>query len=376
MNIAFYAPMKSPHHPRPSGDRRIARLLIKAMQRGHNVQVMTELRAWEGKGNKVVQREIHDRAITISKQLIKDIQARPAEQRPEIWFSYHLYHKAPDWIGPKVAAKLNIPYIVAEASYAAKQTKGPWSAGLVQVINSLQQASAIICLNPNDIPALEQLKVSQNKMIKLHPFLETNPINLTERQAWREKLAKKYTLDPDLPWIISVAMMRDDAKLDSYQHLAKSLKKITLPYHLLLIGDGNARHKVEDLFDGKLARHTHLLGEFDQDATIRTLVACDLFAWPAINEAIGMAILEAQACGLPVVVGNSGAIPEIVHDGKTGFICSPSDTKTMAERIEKLLTDVSLREQFSQAAVNNIEQHHNLNSAANSLDIILGDLLH
>ncbi len=119
MNIAFYAPMKSPNHTRPSGDRRIARLLIKALESaGHNVEIMSELRAWEGRGDRRAQQEICVQAKLISEQIINDIQSHRQKQHADIWFSYHLYHKAPDWIGPRVAAELDIPYVVAEASYA------------------------------------------------------------------------------------------------------------------------------------------------------------------------------------------------------------------------------------------------------------------
>ncbi|MGH7006445.1 MAG: glycosyltransferase family 4 protein, partial [Alphaproteobacteria bacterium] len=52
MRIAFYAPMKPPSHPVPSGDRRIARLLLRALRKsGHEVRVVSTFRAYEGQGN-------------------------------------------------------------------------------------------------------------------------------------------------------------------------------------------------------------------------------------------------------------------------------------------------------------------------------------
>jgi glycosyltransferase involved in cell wall biosynthesis len=375
MNIAFYAPMKSPHHPRPSGDRRIGRVLIKALELGgFNIEVMSDLRAWEGHGEQSIQLDIREKAAVITDRILTEIHARTAKQKPDIWFSYHLYHKAPDWIGPRIAAELQIPYVVAEASYSAKQAHGAWSSGLQQVVHALDQAAAIICLNPRDIPALEQLPASANKIHTLLPFIDVSDIKLTRRPVAREKLARQYDLNPDLPWIISVAMMRDDTKLVSYRYLVKCLKQVTQAYQLLLIGDGKARHKVEAMFGGEISPYTRYTGQLDQAATLQALIAGDLFVWPAINEAIGMAILEAQACGLPVVAGSSGAIPEIVHDGKSGFLCPPDDTQEMAKRVEQLLEDVKLREQFSLTARSNIEQHHTLQAAASSIEQILSGL--
>ena len=376
MNIAFYAPMKSPHHPRPSGDRRIARLLIKALElSGHHVEVISDLRTWEGKGDQAAQQRICDQAFEVSEQLIKSLKNRPEEQKPDVWFSYHLYHKAPDWIGPRVAESLNIPYLVAEASLAVKQGRGAWSTGLHQVIHALEQAAAIICLNPADIPALQTRPGLRGKLHRLMPFIDCTCINLDRRPEVRNKLAHQYSLDPALPWLISVAMMREDAKLDSYQYLAKNMVQVTHPFQLLLIGDGKARHKVEALFSGELAKNTRFAGELDQTATLEALAASDLFVWPAVNEAIGMAILEAQASGLPVVAGASGAIPELIRSGETGFLNAPDNTREMAASINKLLFKPELHRLFSRAAIKNIEQHHSLRMAADSLNHILSALL-
>ncbi len=372
MNIAFYAPMKSPEHIQPSGDRRIARLLIKALKTsGHRVELMSELRSWEGRGDHSVQREIRSQSSKIADQIIKNIRARPPELKPDIWFSYHLYHKAPDWIGPRVAAEFTIPYVVAEASYASKQEQGPWSLGHEQVIVGLNQAAAIVCLNPRDVPALEKISESKHKIHQLSPFLDHEVDPLLHDAMNRKRLAKKYNLDPARPWLVCVAMMRDDAKLCSYENLAKSLKRVTQARQILLIGDGQSRAAVEKLFAGALAESTRYAGQLDQDETMLALTGCDLFVWPAVNEAIGMAILEAQACGLAVVAGNSGAIPNIVQHGRTGYVCDPDDNQSMAERIDQLLQNPDLRAQFSLASIQNIQQRHSLQSAADSLDKIL-----
>jgi len=364
------------HHPRPSGDRRIARLLIKALElSGHHVEVISDLRTWEGKGDQAAQQRICDQAFEVSEQLIKSLKTRPEEQKPDVWFSYHLYHKAPDWIGPRVAESLNIPYLVAEASLAVKQGRGAWSTGLHQVIHALEQAAAIVCLNPVDIPALQTRPGLRGKLHRLMPFIDCTGINLDRRPEFRNKLARQYSLDPALPWLISVAMMREDAKLDSYQYLAKNMVQVTHPFQLLLIGDGKARHKVEALFSGELAKNTRFAGELDQTATLEALSASDLFVWPAVNEAIGMAILEAQASGLPVVAGASGAIPELVRAGETGFLSAPDNTREMAASIDKLLFKPELRRLFSRAAIKNIEQHHSLRMAADTLNHILSALL-
>ena len=110
MRIAFYAPMKAPTHPAPSGDRRVAQLLWRALEAaGHEVFLASDFRAYEDDGDSAKQQALAARGAEIAAGLVVEWQANEAIGRPDLWFSYHLYHKAPDWLGPAVAAALDIP---------------------------------------------------------------------------------------------------------------------------------------------------------------------------------------------------------------------------------------------------------------------------
>ena len=61
--------------------------------------------------------------------------------------------------------------------------------------------------------------------------------------------------------------------------------------------------------------------------------SADLYLWPAINEAYGMAFLEAQAAGLPVVAGRTGGVPAVVADGVTGVLTPIGDAAAFAAAI-------------------------------------------
>ena len=126
MRVAFYAPLKPPDHAVPSGDRRMARLLMAALERaGHRVILASRLRAFEGHGKAATQELIRREAEAQAAQLIERFRAAAAEARPEAWVTYHLYHKAPDWLGPPVSSALDIPYLIAEASHAPKRADSP-----------------------------------------------------------------------------------------------------------------------------------------------------------------------------------------------------------------------------------------------------------
>ncbi len=91
MRIAFYAPLKPPDHPVPSGDRRMARLLVEALRRaGHRVELASRLRSREPQGDPLRQRAIAARGRRTAERLIAAWRARPVAERPAAWFTYHL----------------------------------------------------------------------------------------------------------------------------------------------------------------------------------------------------------------------------------------------------------------------------------------------
>src|SRR3984893_7877223 len=129
MRVAFYAPLKPPGHPIPSGDRHIARLFLEALrQAGHQPFVASRLRSFDGSGDARHQARLAGQGQRTVERLLRGWQQRP-QTAPLLWLTYHLYYKAPDWLGPAVSAALGIPYVIAEASYTAKRAGGPWTSG-------------------------------------------------------------------------------------------------------------------------------------------------------------------------------------------------------------------------------------------------------
>ncbi|WP_020590392.1 glycosyltransferase family 4 protein [Kiloniella laminariae] len=371
MRVAFYAPLKSPRHPTPSGDRHIARLLIKALEsRGCAVEIASHLRSRDGQGNSERQQRLQQIGDKLAQRYIRKILARPAGQRPELWLTYHLYYKAADWIGPKVCKALNIPYVVVEASVANKRAGGPWDLGHRAVLSALSQAECVISLNPHDTHCLPQSVRSWN----LPPFIETNQISaaLVNRTVCRQDLIKKYALDPNKQWLLAIAMMRQGDKLASYQVLAKALRGLPdLSWQLLVIGDGKAREQVQAAFNWAAGQKVIFAGELTGEQLARVIPGCDIYVWPAVNEAFGLSLLEAQAGGLPVIAGNTGGVPAVVANGETGILTAPGDPVAFAAALRCLMTAPVRRRAMGQAAAEKVEGMHSLAIAGERLEAIL-----
>src|SRR5215469_1995424 len=364
MRIAFYAPLKPPDHATPSGDRRVARLLFEALRlAGHEPVLASHLRGLDPVGRPFRQKRLAAHGRQTAERLIARWRARP-ESAPGLWFTYHLYYKAPDWLGPAVSAALGIPYVVAEASFAAKRAGGPWDIGHRAVEAALRQADRVIGLNTADRDGVLPLLAHPERYVALVPFIDasvySNPPPLAGDGAIHAPARQSPSLvggggggpglPTDAPRLITVAMMRPGDKLASYRILGTALAQLLdLPWSLEVIGDGPARADVHTAL-APLGERVAYAGALDENALAARLGAADLFIWPAINEAYGMALLEAQASGVPVVAGCSGGVGDVVADGTTGLLTPPADAGAFGAALRALLADPVRRTRYGEAA--------------------------
>ena len=362
MRIAFYAPLKPPDHPTPSGDREIARLLLKALAcNEHSVEVVSRFRAFDAKGDRERQLRMRRIGACFAHRLAHKLQ-RTLD--PQLWLTYHVHHKAPDLLGPAVSAALRIPYVIVEASIAPRRREGPWAVGYADALTSILAADAIVSLNPVDVAEVSRARGHDAASDLLPAFIDVE--NLIGQGLRRATDSSDAVVQ-----LIAVAMMRDGAKIASYRLLAGALSRLTdLRWHLRIVGDGPMRDDVEALFE-PLRERVSFLGELDRPAVARELLSSDLFAWPAIDEAFGLAFIEAQACGVPVVGANTPGVASVVAANRTGLLASVGDTSAFAEAMRRLITDTSLRAGMAAEAQRYVRQRHDVPSAATRLDAIL-----
>jgi glycosyltransferase involved in cell wall biosynthesis len=286
------------------------------------------------------------------------------ESTPELWFTYHLYYKAPDWLGPIIADALRIPYVVAEASNAPKRAFGPWAAGHRAIERAIRRADAVIGLNPADQDCVLPLLRDARRWIAIKPFLD----------------AATYQRQPPprmgSPRLVAVAMMRYGDKLASYRVLGDALARLLdLSWSLEVIGDGSARGEVENAL-APLGERVIWTGALDRAAIAERLAAADLCVWPALNEAFSMALLEAQASGLPVVAGACGGVGEIVVPEVTGLLVPAGDVRAFAAAVRRLLIDRRTRTAFGAAGRRRVRAEHDLPTAAQRLAVVIDSLSH
>lgn len=359
MRIAFYAPMKPPTHPVPSGDRRMARSFMALLaDLGHEVRLASRFRSYDGHGDP----ERQARLAVLGGRLARRLLRRLHDEPPDLWFTYHLYHKSPDWLGPPVCDALGIPYVVAEASIALKRASGPWAMGYSASRAAIARADRVLVMTSHDLPALRPV-VRPERLVLFPPFLDTRPFAVPSGASAAE-----------MPVLLAVAMMRADVKRDSYGLLAAALSLLAgLPWRLEIVGDGEASEEIAWMFaafGGRVRMH----GAVPSADLPPIYAAADIYVWPALDEAYGMALLEAQAAGLPVVAGREGGVPDVVDDGVTGLLTEPRSVPAFAAAVRSLLLDPARRRAMGAAASKRVLTHHSLPAARTRLSAALADL--
>jgi N-acetyl-alpha-D-glucosaminyl L-malate synthase BshA len=118
---------------------------------------------------------------------------------------------------------------------------------------------------------------------------------------------------------------------------------------LVMVGNGPDRAALErSVANQGLSDAVEFAGE--RHDLVAMLSCADLFLLTSAQESFGMAALEAMACGTPVVASDVGGLPEVIDDGRTGFLCEQDDIGAMAGRGVELLSDKALHQRIAAAA--------------------------
>lgn len=355
MKVVFFAPLKSPNHPVPSGDRAMARALMDALRHGgHTVDLVSELRLYEKWGDKTRQAElVHSAEAEIARLL-----GSPKSKSWQAWVTYHNYYKAPDLVGPAVSRALGIPYLQIESTRARKRLFGPWADFAAAAEAASDAADTIFYFTHRDAETLRRDAPEGQNLIHLAPFLAR--LDLPSQSSRQGPM-------------LNVGMMRHGDKLASYQLIADTLALLpaNLGWNLNIAGDGPARSEVERMM-APFKRRVKFLGVQDASALAEEYAHSCLFFWPGVNEAFGLVYLEAQAAGLPVVAQDRPGVRDVVF-GKHPL--PREGAEPMAHRIVNLMTNKSERDRMGDAARDKMQAHHLLGNAAQTLNAALEALI-
>ncbi|MDI6591320.1 MAG: glycosyltransferase family 4 protein [Patescibacteria group bacterium] len=200
--------------------------------------------------------------------------------------------------------------------------------------------------------------------INLERFKNINP------QKSREELGLK-----DEFVIMTIARLE---KVKGIEYLIKAfniVKSQIVNCKLLIIGEGSERKNLENLVEKlNLKNKVKFLGQIPNEKIPEYLSVADCFVLPSLKEGFGIAILEAQAAGVPAVATKVGGIPDIIRDEETGILVEPKNSQVIAQAIIKIFSDPEFGQSLVQNAKANLEKY-NWSKIAQRINAIYQKLL-
>jgi alpha-1,6-mannosyltransferase len=139
-----------------------------------------------------------------------------------------------------------------------------------------------------------------------------------------ETLREHLCLPPGSRLLVYAGRFTPEKKLTV---LIDAVRKLGRPYHLVLVGGGNPLPRYPQI--------TYIPFRRDQRQLARLLASCDVLVHPGDCETFGLIVLEAMACGLPVVATRGGGVAELVDD-QTGILAEPNSAANLAEAIAEM----------------------------------------
>ena len=213
----------------------------------------------------------------------------------------------------------------------------------------------IICENQHFKNQLARLNFAQEKIIVIPNGIDLEQFKPSDKSSARETLS----LPCEGQIILSIgSLIKTKGHIYLVQGLSELLKeREDIQLHILGNG-GEYEHLAKKIERLKLNEKIYLTGMVNHRSISTWLNAADIFVLPSLHEGTPNSLLEAMACGLPVVASATGGIPEIINDESNGLLITPACTSEIREKINQLVESSESRERLGRNARLSLESDH------------------
>ena len=251
------------------------------------------------------------------------------------------------------------PHGVAMAALALSMSTQPKRAKLVAARrvdfrlkgNALSrwkydQVDRFICASDAIRKILLADGVAPSRAVTVHEGIDLGHVAAAPRAALHEE----FWLPHGAPIVGNVAALVPHKGQRHFVEAAALVVREVPDARFVIAGEGELRPTLEHLIKHlNLEKHVILAG-FRPDV-LSLHKAFDVFVMSSVTEGLGTSLLDAMACGRPIVATTAGGMPEVVQDGRTGILVPPRSDRALADAIIKLLKDEALRERMGAAGM-------------------------
>jgi glycosyltransferase involved in cell wall biosynthesis len=240
------------------------------------------------------------------------------------------------WIYPDcvaavwIARSLSIPVVVSARGCDINLYKD-YRVRRLQIMSALKHADAITAVSDslrNTI--INDFRIDAKKAVTIRNGVDPNQF----KRMTRAKARTIVGLRQGVKYLIFVGALDEVKGLNYLIRALGDLKKSgDLAFHTLFIGEGPEREQIQkQIIQLGLRDEVELIGAKPHEEIPIWMNACDVLCLPSIREGTPNVIIEALACGLPVVATNVGGIPEIVKKSNA-ILVPPKDTRSLAHAV-------------------------------------------
>jgi len=268
------------------------------------------------------------------------------------------------WIGMIMAKLLHIPcraiYHTDFTAYTQRIIKDEVIAGAVQAYVQWFYSFCDTVYVPTFeyMEILEKRGYNRTKMVRFKRGIDRtlfNPVS-ESRQTLSDAFGVKQGIN-----LLYAGRISKEKNIGTLFTMYESLREKYTDLNLVLCGDGPDFESYKKQYQS--SDRIYFLGRIAREKLPKLYSAADCFVFPSLTDTFGMVVLEAQACGLPVVVSASGGPSEIIRDGVTGLVVEGNSVQSWEEKVEEIVKMINSEPdkylQMRYEAVRHVERNYN-----------------
>jgi len=231
-----------------------------------------------------------------------------------------------------------IPFMVVSRGWTGESRK----IKLYEAVDKLFLffANKIVAVSEGQKRKITGLGVRSGKVSVIHNCIQAETwSNESKDDSLREKLG----IPKDAILVTTAGRLSPEKDHSTLIRAAKAVMRERDDVYFAVFGEGFLRPELQQAIDDSGLNGRFLLPGFFKDMA-KVMLATDIFSLPSLSEGLPNVVLEAFACSKPVIATEVGGTPELVEDGKNGFLIQVGEHETLAEKIQLLAGDATLRE--------------------------------